>query len=199
MMDYAGNGGTCTFYTGWWAAPNAGVDGPITQSGNGVITLAQIVNGTSSTVLLGEKCLNRDRLMDRREDDDSGWASGWDCDINRWCQLEPYPTMADYDMATETEMGNAGYTIYDYCYYGAFGSSHLGDRISPCATAPCDRSITLFLITFSRSCVSKKLAALPDNTLDRQDARLRRKLLMSRVFSRLRTMPAGGSARRKAE
>ena len=58
------------------------------------MTPAQIKKGASLTVFLGEKCLNRDKLSCRQADDDSGWASGWDCDVNRWGYSRPCPIIA---------------------------------------------------------------------------------------------------------
>ena len=37
-----------------------------------------ITKGIGVTVLLGEKCLTATKFIPQEEDDDDGWASGWD-------------------------------------------------------------------------------------------------------------------------
>jgi prepilin-type N-terminal cleavage/methylation domain-containing protein len=79
MMDYVGNGGT---YGGWWAFDNVtnSIDGPFAPSGQ-QRRLAQITDGTSNTLLIGEKYLDRAICMTNSDcNDDQGWVDGWDND-----------------------------------------------------------------------------------------------------------------------
>ena len=96
MSDYAANAGTDNTYDpactnsdgGRWGSYGDGGDAPITHQHASApfrtVTPATIRRGQAVTLLLGEKCLNRDLLWTGRCDDDSGWVSGWDADINRW-------------------------------------------------------------------------------------------------------------------
>ena len=58
------------------------------------------------------------------------------------------PPLPDYSNAAEGEWDQGE---YDDVYYGSFGSSHLGVAITPCATVPCDRSITAFRRWYSNT------------------------------------------------
>jgi len=54
-----------------------------------MIGLQQIVDGTSNTILYGEKRLNIRGLNNNRTDDDQGWACGWDPDTMRRTSAKP--------------------------------------------------------------------------------------------------------------
>jgi prepilin-type processing-associated H-X9-DG protein len=71
-------------------------------------TLAQVVDGTSNTLLLAEKRLNLMFLGNPQDDDDTGYASGFDFDVVRYTTRPPAP-----DYAAPTGDGD-----------GRFGSSH---------------------------------------------------------------------------
>ena len=77
MMDYVGNGGT---YGGWWGFDKTvnSLDGPLAPSGL-QMRFASIRDGTSSTLLLGEKYLNRFKPGPDCNDD-QGYVDGWDND-----------------------------------------------------------------------------------------------------------------------
>jgi len=79
MMDYVGNGGS---YGGWWAfdAVTNSFDGPFRPSGNAA-KFKDITDGTSQTLMVGEKWLNRQTAMSTPDcNDDQGWVDGWDND-----------------------------------------------------------------------------------------------------------------------
>ncbi|OAI42265.1 hypothetical protein AYO40_00025 [Planctomycetaceae bacterium SCGC AG-212-D15] len=90
-MDYAGNGGT----SGTWGSSgtpfstaNNALDGMIIPSPNGApsgqigsgqtLSLANIPDGTSNTMMISEKYLVHPLAGD--SDDDQGWTDGWDND-----------------------------------------------------------------------------------------------------------------------
>jgi prepilin-type N-terminal cleavage/methylation domain-containing protein len=71
---------------------------------------ADIADGTSNTLLAGDKRMNLAKLGQRQADDDTGYASGFDQDVIRRTDLPP---AADYN----TGIGNGNLL---------FGSSHSG-------------------------------------------------------------------------
>jgi prepilin-type N-terminal cleavage/methylation domain-containing protein/prepilin-type processing-associated H-X9-DG protein len=126
MGDYAGNSGTDktgSVSNGWGMAGN-GKDGVIVRRPNGTkdrsspITLAYITDGTSNTLLFGEKCLNVGLMGQHQTDDDSGWVDGWDWDNERWGYVAPQADWANGDPA----VSDSGYAYM----HQAFGSSHSG-------------------------------------------------------------------------
>jgi len=105
MLDYAGNGGTDEAESG-----GIGSDGVVVCLRAGRVNLAGIIDGTSNTLLLGEKRLNVARLGTFQHDDNEGWASGWDWDAIRWGNERPARDHRDGSI-----IGCSG-----------FGSSHAG-------------------------------------------------------------------------
>jgi prepilin-type N-terminal cleavage/methylation domain-containing protein/prepilin-type processing-associated H-X9-DG protein len=72
--------------------------------------MADILDGTSNTLLVADKRLNRGLLGQLQKDDDTGYATGFDADVIRYTTRGPAP---DYVAAT----GDGD---------GRFGSSHPG-------------------------------------------------------------------------
>lgn len=72
--------------------------------------IAQITDGTSQTMLIGEKQLNTRFLGEAQWDDDIGYTAGWDVDTLCYSSLPP---QADYSASTST-------------HESRFGSSHYG-------------------------------------------------------------------------
>jgi prepilin-type N-terminal cleavage/methylation domain-containing protein len=86
------------------------------------ISLAAITDGTSNTLLIGEKRLNRAYLGQYQSDDNEGYTSGWDHDTVRSTNLEPRPDF----VAADGSYGDS-----------RFGSSHPGGFLA----AACDGSV----------------------------------------------------------
>jgi hypothetical protein len=73
-------------------------DGVVVQTGSnqnwtnqGPITTADIRDGTSYTMCVGEKRLNAASIGSFQGDDNEGYTSGWDHDTIRWTDREPRP------------------------------------------------------------------------------------------------------------
>jgi hypothetical protein len=69
----------------------ADVSGAGAWSGQGPITTAAVRDGTSNTILVGEKRLNQVGLGNFQGDDNEGYTSGWDHDVIRRTDREPRP------------------------------------------------------------------------------------------------------------
>lgn len=79
------------------------------------ITLSNIKDGTSSTILIGEKRLIPAQYVSGSWHDDRGWTDGWDPDIIR---LTSAPFGSDYRAQKDQDSGTVG----DIGYH--FGSAH---------------------------------------------------------------------------
>lgn len=89
MSDYAGNGGSWGTLNAAAAGSNT-LDGPIVgaSSVSGVKrTIQQITDGSSNTLLIGEKFLTARSLGGASScNDDQGYVNGWDNDMIVWSQ-----------------------------------------------------------------------------------------------------------------
>jgi prepilin-type N-terminal cleavage/methylation domain-containing protein/prepilin-type processing-associated H-X9-DG protein len=91
MLDYGGNAGTDTHETAG-GNPGSGLDGTVVRrylAGDPYrstpVTLDNsIPDGTSNTLLMGEKNLDPAQLGKAQTDDDQGFTAGWDWDEVRW-------------------------------------------------------------------------------------------------------------------
>jgi hypothetical protein len=128
QIDYAGNGGTDCPSIGGWGIRGDGLTAPITRCSQcprsgpnrlDPIKVVQIHDGTSNTLLLGEKLMNAAMVgTEDLGDDDGGFADGWDFDNIRWGCYPPGPDIRDPDMPVHRGMYAA--------QRGGFGSSHAG-------------------------------------------------------------------------
>lgn len=134
MSDYAGNGGTDR--TGYaWGAQGNGLDGVICRrfvpgavgadARSPQVNLSTITDGTSHTILIGEKAINRGLLGQSQTDDDSGWTDGWDWDVIRWGHNQPIPDWRDTDPRAAHDV-NYIQSRGQEPWHGAFGSAHSG-------------------------------------------------------------------------
>jgi len=123
MLDYGGNAGTDCYDIGGWGIRGNGLTGPITRRPNGAsdrgssVGINEIRDGTTNTILLGEKLMNADKVgSEDLGDDDGGFAEGWDFDVVRWGCYPPGPDIRDAAMPAHQRMYAA--------QRGGFGSSH---------------------------------------------------------------------------
>ncbi len=93
-----------------YATSNGSNNGAIRQGLGTGLTLVSITDGTSNTLLVGEKRINRAVLGQYQSDDNEGYTAGWDHDVVRWTNSPPQP-----DLTSGTGYGG-----------GLFGSSHTG-------------------------------------------------------------------------
>jgi prepilin-type N-terminal cleavage/methylation domain-containing protein len=82
VSDYAANGGT---YVYWPSNPGNSDDGAVAPVGGQFVNFANIVDGTSSTLMVAEKWLYVAWYNDRTTGagaciDNEGWCNGWDND-----------------------------------------------------------------------------------------------------------------------
>jgi len=101
--SWYGPGGTYahaqTDYAGCWGTN--GTNGAIVQNTGGTDgrTLTQISDGTSNTIMVGDKRLNISGLGGYQGDDNEGYTSGWDHDVMRYASTSyppgPDPTSGD--------------------------------------------------------------------------------------------------------
>jgi prepilin-type N-terminal cleavage/methylation domain-containing protein len=130
MMDYAGNGGTNKWGSTSWGMMGNGLDAPIVRRPDGkylangkpnrstsVAPGKQIQDGTSKTLLLGEKCMNLQLLGQGQADDDSGYVDGWDWDNIRWGYIPPSPDFV---------AGEGSPNFDSVVLHSSFGGSHPG-------------------------------------------------------------------------
>ncbi|MCS7020842.1 MAG: DUF1559 domain-containing protein [Gemmataceae bacterium] len=82
-IDYAGNAGDHP----------EGLTGLVVRTGRGVVRFADILDGSSQTVLVGEKQLNRSMLGLTTDDNEPYATPGWndDWDVYRWGAEPPAP------------------------------------------------------------------------------------------------------------
>ena len=160
MTDYAGNAGTSTQGSNGWGQSGNGNDAPITRRPNGTnirgssVTMADISDGTSNTLLAGEKCLNLGLINQHQTDDDGGWIDGWDWDVVRWGYYSPHADWVDGNPAV-SDSGNVP-------LHGAFGSSH-----NNCFNAAlCDGSVRTISFNVSLDAFKRLSSRNDGRTLD---------------------------------
>lgn len=89
--DYAGNGGVCGQGGGLgdWGEGKSGV---IVRGGyTPKVTFETVTDGSTHTILVGEKALHPDHYNLFSISDNEGYTSGWDWDIIRWGDRDPKP------------------------------------------------------------------------------------------------------------
>lgn len=94
MVDFAGNGG---LYTSTGYAWGDGVTGVVVRNTLRPIGLQHLTDGTSCTVLAGEKRLDTRAIGTAQCDDNEGYGEGWDWDVIRWGNDPPQKDRFGFD------------------------------------------------------------------------------------------------------
>jgi prepilin-type N-terminal cleavage/methylation domain-containing protein/prepilin-type processing-associated H-X9-DG protein len=133
MLDYAGNAATDP--SGWMSGDGWGLgngknglvvrrpDGSATRSG--LVRLgSSIPDGSSNTLLVGDKRMRIDILGQSQPDDDQGFTAGWDRDEVRWAIYPPGPDYTgDHQNPDNYEFGSSHLSGFNAVF--ADGSVHL--------------------------------------------------------------------------
>jgi prepilin-type processing-associated H-X9-DG protein len=124
-VDYAGNGGIDG--DSWmgpipWGGPPWSITGTILHHTVAPVTIASIADGTSNTILIGERNYNKTPPVSQyfEPDENNGYIDGFDWDTIRW----------GYDVPVPDRMDNSTVSLQ-------FGSSHPG----VCQFVFCDGSV----------------------------------------------------------
>jgi prepilin-type N-terminal cleavage/methylation domain-containing protein len=144
-IDYAGCAGTTMGNTGN-TTPS---DGAVVRRGTGPMRFATIEDGTSNTMLVGEKQLNRGKFGQTYDDNEPYVSAGWDSEIVRISGTATSPERpgpdTEHPSLTNTADGNVG--------SNRFGSSHPGVfLISLADGSGRGISYTIDMETFRRLC-----------------------------------------------
>ncbi len=89
------------------------------------VTMARIIDGTSHTLMLGEKYLRTDQYGGGSKSDDKGWTDGWDPDAMRSTCFQPYQDSDGTGFPATGLNGPTDMFGHDRDVY-YFGSAHTG-------------------------------------------------------------------------
>ena len=120
--DYAGNGGVLLPNENPPAWNNA--RGAAIARGGGhsrPVRHNSFTDGTSNTILLGEKAVRPEDYSVLACSDNEGWAVGWDWDAIRWAGPQNTPTTDNKAVFCETRFGSAH--LGDGCVFGIVDGS----------------------------------------------------------------------------
>jgi prepilin-type N-terminal cleavage/methylation domain-containing protein/prepilin-type processing-associated H-X9-DG protein len=108
-----------------YAGSNLNDTGAIVWKNNGsgpkdngrLITVTQInvLDGTSNTLLAGEKRLNVAALRNFQGDDNEGYSSGWDHDVMRYTHVVPLPDTTSGDGQQRFGSSHTGGVMFVFC------------------------------------------------------------------------------------
>ena len=157
MNDYAGNAGTDTTGSVGWGMMGNGKDGTVvrrpdgTAARSGPVRIATIRDGTTTTLLVGEKSFNRGRLGERQAEDDGGFVEGWDFDTVRWGYFPPVPDWSDNTDVTRYH--NNGTRVADRSAFGAAHAAAFGCVFADGSVRSIDYAVSpsVFMLLSSRN------------------------------------------------
>jgi prepilin-type N-terminal cleavage/methylation domain-containing protein len=86
------------------------------------VKFSQITDGTSKTLLVGEKYIRSDLYAGGCSSDDTGWTDGWDPDIMRSTGIPPLQDSAFDELTDRTSSPPMGTAWWEF----HFGSAHPG-------------------------------------------------------------------------
>jgi len=96
-------------------------DGPRWVNSTPLINLSRVTDGTSKTMMLGEKWLNLDLYDSGDWHDDQGWADGWDPDTVRSTAFRPMKDSKGYPAEGRDYAGYAFGSAHSAGFHAAFG------------------------------------------------------------------------------
>jgi prepilin-type N-terminal cleavage/methylation domain-containing protein/prepilin-type processing-associated H-X9-DG protein len=157
--DYAGNAGSSN--------SDANTNGVVVRSGLLKVTMAGITDGTSNTVMVGEKRMKVDRFFQTYDDNESYYSPGWDSEVIRAAVADVDTTAAAGNLSwgPNPDVRKTGPIFPDpNSGLAQFGSSHS----SGCNFVLCDGSVRHVRfnpdrVQFRRFCTRNDGAVLNDS------------------------------------
>ena len=132
QTDYAGNAGSSTSEQDPWSGRYGnGKDGVIVKQELPIVRLRHITDGTSKTLLVGEKRMNASWCTtDQQPDDNDGYVGGFQDDVVRWGTANPIgvsePLVPAADVFGPQSSSAPGAVNPFWPTSWQFGSSHPG-------------------------------------------------------------------------
>ncbi len=143
MTDYAGNAGTSSVGgDGGGIYGDGSKDGVVVKQGTRIISLADVTDGASFTIMVGEKHINLS--FDRTEcgpDDNVGYVGGFQDDVVRWGDYSPNSSLHLPPQPDNYSPLDTSGTIIPHIY--RFGSCHAAGT----QFVFCDASVQLIRYT----------------------------------------------------
>jgi prepilin-type N-terminal cleavage/methylation domain-containing protein len=134
-VDYAASAGPVP-----WVCLRPSDVGPFRSQPYSPARLTDLVNGTSVTILAGEKRMNAATLSQQQPQNNEGWRVGWDWDVIRTTILPPQPDWRDAAPGWfDRDYMNGAYT-YNPSSQGWWGNGFGGPH-SACILAYADGSV----------------------------------------------------------
>jgi prepilin-type N-terminal cleavage/methylation domain-containing protein len=108
-IDYAGNAGD----------QSEGQNGVVMRTTRGTIRILDVIDGTSSTVMVAEKQLNRAMFGQSTDDNESYCTSGWngDWEVYRWGAAPPAPDFTTGGDTTPSHLFGSSHTAGFTCVF----------------------------------------------------------------------------------
>jgi prepilin-type N-terminal cleavage/methylation domain-containing protein len=167
QSDYAGNAGSSSTNGDGGGIYGAGTNGVIVEQAVGMVRFDEVRDGTSKTILIGEKRVNITYCTTQQQpDDNDGYVGGYQDDVVRFgAATSPYgPIVPEPDVFGLPYSWSPPQPLQPPIY--EFGSSHPGI----CQFVLCDGSVQAFAfsidpLAFQNLCVRNDglPAKLPDN------------------------------------
>jgi prepilin-type N-terminal cleavage/methylation domain-containing protein len=135
-VDYAVSAGPVP-----WVCQRPSATGPIRTRPYESARLTDLENGTSATVLAGEKRMNAATLGQLQPQNNEGWKCGWDWDTIRSTILPPQPDWRDAAPGWFERDWTTGAYSYTPTQQGWWGNGFGGPHSGVCLLAYADGSV----------------------------------------------------------